>query len=57
MIDSERVITELNNQLNNAVMASMAYAGSAIGGTIRNSGSIRQTSAYALGILRTVEII
>jgi len=57
MIDSERVITELNNQLNNAVMASMAYAGSAIGGTIRNPGSIRQTSAYALGILRTVEII
>ena len=57
MIDSERVIAELNNQLNNAVMASMAYAGSAIGGTIRNPGSIRQTSAYALGILRTVEII
>lgn len=56
MIDSEQAILELNSQINNAIMASIAFSGSAISG-ILSRDSLSQTKKYAIGVLRTVMVI
>lgn len=56
MIDSEKAILELNQQINNAIMASMAFSGSAIGG-ILSRDNLSKTREYAIGVLQSVAVI
>ena len=56
MIDSEQAILELNSQINNAIMVSMAFSGSTVSG-ILSRDSLSQTRKYAIGVLRTVMVI
>ena len=56
MIDNEQAILELNSQINNAMMAAMAFRGSAVSGVLSRE-NITQTKKYAIGILRTVMVV
>ena len=56
MIDSEQAMLELNEQMNNAIMASIAFSGSVSGGVLSRD-SIATTKQYAIGMLKSVAII
>lgn len=56
MIDGEQAIFEINSQLNNAILASVAFSGSAVSGVLSRD-SLYQTKKYAIGVLRTVMVI
>ncbi|EKW1657239.1 hypothetical protein ACJO73_17095 [Citrobacter freundii] len=56
MIDSEQAMLELNSQINNAIMVSMAFSGSTVSGVLSRD-SLSGTKKYAIGVLRTVMVI
>lgn len=62
-IDSEQVMLEINNYLNNTILTSIAYGGSAINGVISGAPFKAKKESidtdheyYAIGILRTEEV-